>query len=230
MRNCKKTEVGVANSTAYEMLCPLCEARLVKGNPCRYETLDEHVCNPDGIIPIRNTLVCSNHACATYGTETFWANDGEGPFGTKLKDCEWIDSNPLPFNSCHRSIHFQVSYHEEDRRFKFGKLTIRREVSYKSDDFGHKRNKHVRYTIWWNNTLYQSGLKMLLFSIRYFYRMKKLGKDAAIEEARSLRGRASWPRAEWWRKVSFLWIRVFHSSICSQLPSPKGEGPHAGDI
>ncbi len=202
-----------------EMLCPLCKTVLTKGKPIRYETLDEHVCNPNGTSPVRHTLICSNSECDTHTNKTFWGDDGEGPYNNNTRKHKWINGNSSPFNSYHRSSHFQISYHEEDRKLKLGKLTIRREVKYKSDDYGHKNGKQVRYTTWWNNTRYTLGLTMFIFSVKQFYRLKKINKSMGLNEVKAIRKRAKWPRAEWWRKATVLWIRVFHPAVYKESTS-----------
>jgi len=197
-----------------KMYCPICKTELVTGTPCAYETLNEHVCDPNGILPTRDTVVCHNEECDAHTDEIFWAHDGEGHYGGDFrKKYAWIDGNDQPFGSVHRSIYFSCSYHEEDHRFKFGKLTIKRAVAYGSDDFGNKKNKHVSYTIWWKNTLYQSGFRMLHFSLKQFYRVNKIAPTIAESKVRSLKERAAWPKAEWWRKASVLWVRLFHPAI-----------------
>jgi len=195
------------------MLCPLCRSELVKGAPCRYQTLDEHICRPNSPSPLRSTLVCSNANCGTHEGETFWAFDGEGPYGGTRKEPKWIDGNPIPFGSYHRKIYFSCCYHAEDRRFTVGKLTVRREVTYESDDYGNKVGKRVRYSIWWNNILYHSGVRMLIFSLKRFYKRKSWSEAQAIDAVRGISQRAEWPRAEWWRKVARFWVRLFHPTL-----------------
>jgi hypothetical protein len=184
-------------------LCPACKSTLVPGLAKEYQTLDEHICNPNQeSFPERPTWVCSNGACGAY-TDCFWVEDGEGPYGnTKAK---WIDDNPYPFNSFHRQSHFRISYHSEDRSLRLGRLTIRREVHYRSDEFGNKVGKWVKYTFW-TPYLWIPGWKMLWFEIGQLRRAKKRGPEQLVEEILSVFKRAEWPRAEWWRKAARLWI------------------------
>ena len=206
--------------TIGELFCPLCRTKLVPGDRICYETLDDHICRPNAMLPLRSTVTCQNRTCKAYWAKMFWASDGEGPYGGPLDEkLPWIDGNPLPFGSYHRAIHFSCSYHEEDRCMRVGKLLVRREIKYASDDYGHKTGKRVRYTIWWNNILWTPGYRMLLHSIRQFYRMKKLGDQHAATETRSMIQRSHWPRAEWWRKASCTWVRVVHPTLYKEASS-----------
>jgi hypothetical protein len=44
-------------------ICPLCGTPVVYGEPQRYETLCEHVSDPNGESPIRKTVKCPNLKC-----------------------------------------------------------------------------------------------------------------------------------------------------------------------
>jgi hypothetical protein len=200
----------------YGMLCPLCMTALAPGEPSRYETLDEHVCNPNGSSPVRDTWVCPNGDCGTSGLGTYWAEDGEGPYHTNYdhwKELPWIDGNSCPFNSWWRKSGFQIGYHKDDERLKIGKLTILREVNYRSNDYGHKCGMEVSYRIIWNGVYWMPGIKMLLFVLRCFYREKKHGEEWAIKETKKVIDQSHWPRVKWWRKASRLWIKTFHPAI-----------------
>jgi len=199
---------------SHELLCPLCRSQLIVGPDYRYETLGEHVCDPNGARPSRPTLVCPNQSCQASWAKIFWSTDGEGPYHTNFdENYAWIDGNPLPFGSYHRGIYFQCGYHDEDRRFIIGKLMVKRAVTYKSDDYGHKTGKNVHYSIWWNNIHWISGIRMLLFSLGQFYHSKKNGERFVINEVKGIVQRATWPRAEWWRKASCLYVKLFHPTI-----------------
>lgn len=63
-----------------KMNCPICNTELVTGVPRCYETLTEHVCQPNGRLSDKPTLVCQNPLCLTFG-RGFWAPlDYEGSF------------------------------------------------------------------------------------------------------------------------------------------------------
>ncbi|MCK5019216.1 MAG: hypothetical protein KAS32_19305 [Candidatus Peribacteraceae bacterium] len=196
-----------------KMFCPICQTELISGENKCYQTLDEHVVRPNDSCPMRETVVCANKECKAHKAKVFWAYDGEGPYHDGFGKFSWINNNPVPFGSYHRAIHFRCSYHEEDSRLSVGKLTVRREIKYESDDYGHKTGERVRYTIWWNNIMWIPGYRMFLFSLRQFYRNKRLGTKYAIEEVKGMTERSKWPRAGWWRKAACFWIRLFHRSL-----------------
>lgn len=57
------------------MLCPKCKARLVKGGLRGFETLSDHVENPNREkVPLRFTYVCPNKCL---GDDQFFDRDGE---------------------------------------------------------------------------------------------------------------------------------------------------------
>jgi hypothetical protein len=196
-------------------LCPSCRSPLVPGLPKKYCTLEEHVCDcphgEDSSVEKRSTWVCPNRECEAH-TGHFWSQDGEGPYkAVPYKTSpKWIDGIGVPFNSYHRQIEFQISYHDEDRRLRFGKwLTIVREIHYQSNDFGDKVGKRVRYTWWVRGTLWIPGWRMFLYSVRAIRRVRN-DPTQLREEIKSTFDRAKWPRAQWWRRAVATWTRIFY--------------------
>jgi hypothetical protein len=202
--------------TNYDMLCPVCRTRLVPGERLRYETLDEHVCNPNGKSPVRITFVCPKETCEAHVKEVFWANDGEGPYMKNYRDeCAWQDGNPVPFNSYHRASYFAISYHDEDRKFRWGKLCILREVHYESNAFGEKVGERVKYRIIWDNVYWTSGFHKFLYLLRCFYGGHHT-RDDRVWQAQDIIERAQphgYYKPKWWRKAARWWIRIFHLDI-----------------
>lgn len=75
------------------MWCPLCRSQLVVGPSCRYETLVEHVGNPNEERWERATVICPNQNCEANKNGVFWAGDGEGPYNTRFsQDYAWEES------------------------------------------------------------------------------------------------------------------------------------------
>ena len=58
--------------------CPVCTVELVEGHKMLYETLSEHVCDPNGNYPVpkRGTWVCPNPECML--CQTGWWSNEEG--------------------------------------------------------------------------------------------------------------------------------------------------------
>lgn len=57
-------------------LCPCCRKPLVSGKQEVFETLGDHVCDPNGIPPLRTTWVCSTDYCDLQG-KMFWDDYGD---------------------------------------------------------------------------------------------------------------------------------------------------------
>jgi len=209
------------------MLCPICKTTLVPGSQKKYETLADHVCNPNGSPSLRDTFNCPNESCEACKDGIFWADDGEGCYGDLRKKYPWIDNNDQPFDSPHRAIHFQYSYHDEDRSF-----IVHRKVNYESNDHGDKVGKKVRYTLSIRKdggyVHYISGIHMFLYGMRCFYHNRKThleGKPWKSVDGQSYWSqqildqikRADWPRAEWWRKLETWWIMTFHRKFVDEI-------------
>lgn len=81
------------------MNCPVCKCVLAVGEPRAYETLSEHVFEPNGPLPDKPTLVCQNPGCITH-TRGFWGTlDYEGGFyamyesGIRARDIPGLPGN-----------------------------------------------------------------------------------------------------------------------------------------
>lgn len=121
---------------ALEMECPICGSKLILGTGTKkYETLSDHVCDPNNDVPDRPYFVCPNDRCKLHGN-SFWDDYGEyytdldyavmrEVFGLTIEEC-YKDSNPksckAAMNSNARKAWFEISYKEESKRFFIGKL------------------------------------------------------------------------------------------------------------
>lgn len=57
--------------------CPECSQKLVAGKEREYETLNDHVSNPNAeTYPLRPTWICANEKCIAHG-EMYWGEDGD---------------------------------------------------------------------------------------------------------------------------------------------------------
>lgn len=63
------------------MACPLCQYGLVLGLRAKYETLGEHVSNPNRDVPSKQGYRCVNAFCIAARAGYHWLEDGEGPYG-----------------------------------------------------------------------------------------------------------------------------------------------------
>ena len=120
-----------------QMECPICRTKLVLGNGTkRYETLSDHVCDPNGTIPERPYFECPNEKCAIYKNSFF---DEQGEFYTNLplkEMCKAFNHTIEDYlhyqrnkNTCHaaynsfgRKCWFETTYKEQTKHFFIGKF------------------------------------------------------------------------------------------------------------
>ncbi len=58
------------------MKCPFCKNELVKGLEKKYESIADHVINPNAIsYPLRSTFICGNTNC-NFSVNSFWDEYG----------------------------------------------------------------------------------------------------------------------------------------------------------
>lgn len=59
------------------MKCPKCHTELIKGKNKEFETLEDHVCDPNKRnYPLRSTFVCNNNECPASKEDLFWDENG----------------------------------------------------------------------------------------------------------------------------------------------------------
>lgn len=90
-----------------DMKCPVCDTGMIPMDVRRYETLVEHVSNPNGRATKKVGYGCPNMECRAFGKR--WLKDGEGPYdpyfdnpsfpskGLRLEEC-------YPKGTLHASI------------------------------------------------------------------------------------------------------------------------------
>lgn len=97
-------------------LCPSCKSPVVITKQERFETLEEHVCNPNmEVHPLRDAYQCSDKNCITKKNNIFWDYNGDR-YGSVKKDGDWvmddkkyfIDDNDSPFGSYRRRINVEI--------------------------------------------------------------------------------------------------------------------------
>lgn len=68
------------------MKCPKCHHELIQGEYREFETLCDHVSDPNcNSFPLRITYICNNKKCEIFNTDTFWDEDGDIYYDYKLK-------------------------------------------------------------------------------------------------------------------------------------------------
>jgi hypothetical protein len=124
------------------MNCPKCHSELVKGEHKRFVTLVEHVSDPNKrSYPLRQTFVCSNHACPTTKEDIFWDSDG-AMYGFN-KNFKFENDINSAYPSFERKMDIEIYKKglRKDMRLSpiltLGFLKPMIEFTYQSDDYGN---------------------------------------------------------------------------------------------
>lgn len=87
--------------------CPKCKLELSIGKLREFETLVEHVCDPNmQSVPLRQTYVCSNTNCPASKEDIFWDEDGE--YYGWSKGFDFDDNISTAFPSSARRIEIEI--------------------------------------------------------------------------------------------------------------------------
>lgn len=80
-----------------ELKCPVCGSPLVVTHQERYETLGEHVSDPNQLCSLKDGLQCSNLGCRSLEVGAVWLEDGEMYINKSLKttvpNINWLDAH-----------------------------------------------------------------------------------------------------------------------------------------
>jgi hypothetical protein len=120
-----------------KMYCPKCHEELSKDIKREFETLSDHVCNPNMTnYPLRPTFICKNEECSLSKKDIFWDEMG-ALYG-------WLDEEiKAPYPSFQRRIDVEIYkkgvkskiYLHPCLMLWFLKPMI--EFTYKADDYGN---------------------------------------------------------------------------------------------
>lgn len=196
-----------------KMLCPICKKELVVTGQERLETLDEHVCNPNGEICLKDKYECINETCSAYN-RIMWGEDGDLYWknGWSRKEYfNFIDGNEAPFGSFSRRMNVEI--YKKDENFLLCTIFERKnyvKYLYKSNEDGDILNRKWKFElITKDGTIYISGLRMLVYSIKKFHRNlfeKTIDEEKFKEEYLVLQ---DWQKKDWWRRLSCWWARTY---------------------
>lgn len=156
------------------MLCPICKSVLVVTGQERLETLDEHVCDPNGEVCLKDKYECVNKRCSAYN-RIMWEEGGDlywkGEWSRK-EYFNFIDRNESPFGSFSRQMNIEI--YKKDENFLLCTIFGRKiyvKYLYKSNEDGDILSRKWKFElITKDGTIYISGLRMLMFSIRKFHK------------------------------------------------------------
>lgn len=182
------------------MKCPCCKTQLIEWKKLRLETLDEHICKPNGPVSEKMAYVCPAPGCpvnaAAPAVKVFWNEEGAlyNDFDTStvesfkrdkeyFSNIPWIDGNDAPFGTFQRQINVEIYKKNENKIvfvvpkwFPIRKGWICEKVwHYKSNENGDilKRSWSLN---WWipngmgSRTRYISGISMMKFELRTIWR------------------------------------------------------------
>jgi len=204
------------------MKCSICRTELVAGEMLRLETLDEHVCNPNGEIRLKQSFVCPNETCEANIQEILWNQWGDA-YGTFGKSLPFVNGLMSAFGLFARQLEVEIHKHDEDYllcsipRWRFLPMKgweIWVYFIYKSDEDGNilRRKRKLRFVnerhcwhVW--------GASMLWFQLkRIFSAWKTLRKNPnatwcreQLEDYANCSGFST--EREWWRRVSAVVAR-----------------------
>ena len=212
-----------------DMFCPVCRKELVEWEMLPLETLDEHVCNPNGEPSMKMAYRCSDENCVTRTRNIFWNDIGEmyaRPYLRSAEQIPFIDNNDAPFGTFQRKTNVTICKKNENKTLVtlpkwfpgvLSGMEIRSRWCYKSNENGDilKRKLHFDYLRKKGDgqVYHQWGMNMLIFCLKgLFKQWKDLRKNPddkfAIRELRGDIERGTWKNAEWWRKwnATFAYI------------------------
>jgi hypothetical protein len=197
------------------MLCPCCKSELIPNGMKPLETLEEHVCDPNGIPSMKMSYRCSETDCDTNTSEICWDETG-GLYSKSYassRDVKFIDNNDAPFGTFGRQMNVEIDRNDRKNLFTVPYWPMKgwscyREYNYKSNEDGDILGRKSKYS--WvrpDNVVHTWGWTMIMFSLNSIYRnWKSLGEDPSREwdkeELEKYEERLSWSKVEWWRKVS----------------------------
>ena len=89
--------------------CPLCKSKVIITGKKRYETMFEHISNPNKVeYPLRDIYQCSNSKCFSIKEKIFWDYEGNRYNGNLYFDKECINNNDAPFGSFQRKQNVEI--------------------------------------------------------------------------------------------------------------------------
>jgi uncharacterized protein YbaR (Trm112 family) len=159
------------------MLCPICKTTLVLKDQGYYETLGEHVSNPNGYPSLKDGWGCPNEACPANKDNLSWLSDGEGPYHEKIGiEYPYINNNSGPFGSYQRKSNVAFPDYFKKKRLWVNLWAFKLVFEWKltGDEEGNIVTRRIHCDlITRKNTMYTSGIHM------FFYCMNNLHSNFA---------------------------------------------------
>ncbi len=188
--------------TEKKLLCPLCREVLVPS------TNPEHA--------LLGRWQCKSEHCPTHWGGINWNLNGDTYSSDYMKSKAlensgaFIDNN-APFGTIGRELNVTIFKHDED--YYLGTLfgwRLKVEFKYKSNTNGEilSRKRELIF-IKPDNTYYVSGLHMLFYTIKNYYReinLSNLDGSSPFEIPK----KGSWKAKKWWRRLAPVILRILN--------------------
>ena len=186
------------------MHCSICNAVLIVNGQARLETLDEHVCQPNEEVCLKDKYVCSNADCLANKHGICWNYQGDMYGGTELwvsKESKqiFIDglTSAIPSNARKDEAEEGYSHRIQPKTiFKTKKWHYTWEYQKTCDEDGKTLKVHRRLQIWQKDDVgrwvsYISSYKMIKYCIWSFHTKRKWDRESQLDEYMT---RASWKK------------------------------------
>lgn len=200
------------------MLCPICKAQLiVTGQEC-FETLFEHVSDPNGTPSVKDKFECSNNFCSSKNV-VFWNENGELYVNyncfKKSNDLKFIDKNNGPFGTTSRKTNVEVCKNDENFYFnKNGKYRIFIEYKYTSNKNGDILSRKRKYQLHiYNKEMdgyiqYMSGIRLFLFIMKEFHYSVKSYKEGNMGAICNIKDTLN-GSGHWWKSFPAFYVKYY---------------------
>lgn len=159
------------------MFCPKCNEELVKGADQRFETLSEHVCDPNGTYrPLRPVFICGNPECPASSQALFWDESGDMygfnngfEFSHDISSAYPSISRRLDIEVYKKGLKKRINLHPI---FTLWTLKPLIEFNYKADDYGNVTNR--TYSLKWLKKDYWLKRDKFGYHIYYSFPIPKI--------------------------------------------------------
>ena len=210
--------------------CPFCKSKLIIGNKERVQTLNDHVSDPNGGGSVQNMYICSNNECKAnddnFKIKWDWGGDrytfGHDYIGVEnFVKTSAINKNDAPFGTSMRKINVEIykknlkdnyiNLYPSKFTFNWG---FKIENLYFSDYEGNVIKRKFKLVLLHNDTIYISGVKMLIFVLTNYFKdrksMRKFNSISGAVHVLDSFNPPSWDR-RWWRKTFLFIINTFYT-------------------
>ncbi len=205
------------------MKCPICRGLLEVTGQERLETLDEHVCNPNGEISMKDVYQCVNKDCIAKHDGLVWNSEGDlYSYNVKgHKEYPFIDNNDGPFGSYMRKARVEIYKKDENfYLFKSKKFDIEVKWIYKSDDDGNILSKRPSFWMWKSDkrgigkTSWDFPWSSFFYKLKTFKHQRRFSKNNDLKEFFFPN---NWNKDHFWVKLSASYLKIRHPFIYQRV-------------